>query len=242
MKNNFLTLILIVFTLGFVQAQKVNNSAPLHIGSDAPSFVAQSTQGQIKFPDDYYGKWKIIFSHPADFTPVCTSEIMGLAAIQDEFKKLNTALFVVSTDGLNSHIEWIKSMESINSNGLGPVTIKFPIIADLGYDVSRKYGMLRADTLDRRDIRTVFFINPENKIQAMFYYPDFVGRNVEEIKRTLIALQTHEKSDVLLPANWKPGDDVLIHSPQTMSDADKLKAKGDPNLRMVTWYMWFRKM
>lgn len=240
MKNTLLTFVLLLIGINFSYSQK--NMVSLHLGDEAPSFVANSTLGAIKFPGDYYGKWKIIFSHPADFTPVCTSEIMSLAAQQEEFKKLNTALIVVSTDGINSHLEWIKSMETINYNGFGPVKINFPLIADIGYDVSKKYGMLRPDTLDRRTIRTVFFIDPENKIRAMFYYPDIVGRNIDEIRRTLLALQTNDKNDVLTPANWKPGDEVLIHSPKTMIDADKLKSKGDPDLHMVTWYMWFRKL
>ncbi|MEI6766671.1 MAG: peroxiredoxin [Bacteroidota bacterium] len=241
MKNTILILVFITCGISLSTAQNASQ-VTLHLGSDAPAFVAQSTQGKITFPDDYFAKWKIIFSHPADFTPVCTSEIMGLAAIQEDFKKLNTAIIVVSTDGINSHLEWINSMESINYNGLGPVKINFPLIADIGYDVARKYGMVRADTLDRHAIRSVFIIDPENKIRAMFYYPDYVGRNIEEIKRTLIALQMNEKNDVLTPANWKPGDEVLMRSPKTMADADKLKAKEDPALHMVTWYMWFRKM
>lgn len=208
----------------------------------APAFTAVSTLGDIKFPDDYYGKWKILFSHPADFTPVCSSEIMALAAIQNEFKKLNTALIVISTDGLNSHIEWVKSMETVLSSGGAPVKIEFPLVTDASHKISKQYGLLLNDSSATKDIRGVYFIDPDNKIRAFFHYPMNVGRNIDEIKRTLIALQTDDKSNVLTPANWQPGQEVLIKSPATMKDAEKLKEKKDPDLREVTWYMWYKKL
>jgi peroxiredoxin 2/4 len=230
---------LISLSIFHVQSQEIVN--PLTKGS-APSFVAESTFGKINFPDDFYGKWKIIFSHPADFTPVCTSEILALAALQEDFKKLNTALLVLSTDGLNSHIEWVKSMESINYNGLGKLKIDFPLISDVNLNISKKYGILISDSTDRKDIRAVFFIDVDNNIKAMFYYPMNVGRNIEEIKRTLIALQTVEKYHVLTPANWKTGDEVLINSPTSIAESEKLSKNKSSDLRSVTWYMWFRTL
>jgi peroxiredoxin 2/4 len=218
-----------------------NNSGPLISGS-APSFTAESTQGKIHFPDDYFSKWKIIFCHPADFTPVCTSEILTLAALQEDFKKLNTALIVVSTDGLNSHIEWVKSMEMLNYKGQGNIKITFPLVSDANLNISKKYRILQSDSTSHKDIRAVFFIDPDNNIRAMFYYPSSVGRNMEEIKRTLIALQTDDKHDVLTPANWQPGDEVLIHSPSSINEADKLRAKKSSDLFEFTWYMWFKKI
>jgi peroxiredoxin (alkyl hydroperoxide reductase subunit C) len=167
---------------------------------------------------------------------------MALAASQDEFIKLNTSLLVISTDGLNSHIEWVKSMESISLNGVAPVKIGFPIITDADLKISKAYGMLHIDYSPTRDIRGVFFIDPENKIRAFFNYPSSVGRNMEEILRTLKALQNNDKYNVLAPANWKPGDDVLIKSPATIKDSDKLKEKNDPDLRQITWYMWYKKL
>jgi peroxiredoxin 2/4 len=235
--HNILTICILLTTNTFAQ----NTGGPL-ISGTAPSFTAESTTGKLHFPDDYFSKWKIIFSHPADFTPVCTSEILSLAALQEDFKKLNTALIVVSTDGLNSHIEWVKSMESLNYKGQGNVKIEFPLISDVNLEISKKYKILRSDSASHKDIRSVFFIDPDNNIRAMFYYPSSVGRNMEEIKRTLIALQTDDKYDVLTPANWQPGDDVLIHSPTSIAEAEKLKAKKSPNLKEFTWYMWFKKI
>ena len=236
MKQLSATLI-ISLSLIYVNAQEMIN--PLTKGT-APSFTAVSTTGKINFPEDYYGKWKILFSHPADFTPVCTSEILELAFIQEEFKKLKTALVVISTDGLNSHIEWVKSIESIDYNDLGKVKVDFPIVSDFDFAISRKYGILNSDSINKRDIRAVFFIDTYDQIRAMFYYPDNIGRNIDEIKRTLIALQTSDKHQVLTPANWKPGNEVLINSPSSMAEAEKLEKKNSKNLRKVVWYMWFK--
>lgn len=212
------------------------------ISGTAPAFRAVSTTGDISFPGDYYGRWKILFSHPADFTPVCTSEIMALAATQDEFKELRTDLIVISTDRLNSHIEWVNSIEAISIEGVAPVKIDFPLVSDSDLEISRLYGILQAGHDQERDIRGVFFIDPDDQIRAFFYYPQSVGRNIEEIKRTLIALQTQDKHDVFTPANWQPGDDVLLKSPASKAEAEKLESKNDPRLRKVTWYMWYKEL
>jgi peroxiredoxin (alkyl hydroperoxide reductase subunit C) len=143
MKKLIQSIILTLLVLP-VFSQGVSN--PLITGK-APSFIGESTQGEVNFPSDYFGKWTIIFSHPADFTPVCTSEILELAAIQQDFKKLNTTLLVISTDGLNSHIEWVKSMESINYKNYGKLKINFPIISDADLNISRKYGIIQFDVL-----------------------------------------------------------------------------------------------
>jgi len=238
-----LTLLLLSFESGWTQTKDAPHG-PLVYGT-APSFTAITTLGTLNFPGDYFGKWKIIFSHPADFTPVCTSELLSLAAIQNDFKKLNTALIVISTDGLNSHLAWIQSMESISSDSTKPVKIEFPIISDVDFNISELYGIIQMDTIDslpKKDIRGVFIIDPDNKIRAFFCYPKSVGRNTEEIKRVLIALQTEDKHNVLIPANWKPGEEVLIPSPETIKDAEKLKGKKDPKLREVAWYMWYKKL
>jgi peroxiredoxin (alkyl hydroperoxide reductase subunit C) len=136
----------------------------------------------------------------------------------------------------------VKSIESIAASGGTPVKIEFPLVSDDDFAISNKYGMLVQEGGKTFDRRTVFIINEENKIMAMFNYPNVVGRNIEEIKRTLIALQTSEKYEVMTPEGWIPGDEVLIHSPATVSDAEKLSAKMDPNLRQVAWYMWFRRL
>jgi peroxiredoxin 2/4 len=237
-------LLLVTLMLSFYvnQAQTSDSTTRPLISGTAPSFKAVSTLGEVNFPGDYYGKWKILFSHPADFTPVCTSEIMALAKIQNDLKKLNTVIICISTDGLNSHLEWVKSIDSLLSKEKVPTNIQFPIITDANLKISKKYGIIQTDTAGNKDIRGVFIIDPDNKIRAFFFYPISVGRNTEEIKRTLIALQTEDKHDILTPANWQPGEDVLIKSPLTMKEAEKLKQKKDPSLREVTWYYWYKKL
>lgn len=234
-----LVISLLVLQHNQVHAQKIQNG-PLTSGR-APSFTVVSTQGEINFPYDYFGKWKILFSHPADFTPVCTTEILALAEMQDDFKDLKTALIVISTDGLNSHIEWIKSMESIAAESMNPVKIDFPLIADTDLKVSRLYGLLQPGPSER-DIRGVVFIDPDNEIRAFFHYPESIGRNIPEIKRTLIALQTQDRHDVLTPANWQPGEEVLIKSPESIRDAERLEQRNDPKLRKAAWYLWYRTL
>ncbi len=216
-------------------------TGPLTSGK-APSFSATSTMGRINFPDDYFGKWKILFSHPSAFTPVCTSEIIALAQSQDEFKKLKTQLIVFSTDGLNSHLEWVKSIESIEQAGLPPVKIDFPLVSDTDFTISKRYGLLQDGKDAALNIRGVVFIDPDDNIRAFFYYPHSIGRNVDEIFRTLIALQTQDRYDVLTPANWQPGDEVLIASPGSISESEKLERRNNRNLRKVTWYMWYRRL
>ena len=242
MKKLFYTLIgAIVIPLNILLAQEESlNRLPL-IGERAPSFEATTTQGTIKFPEDYFGKWKILFSHPADFTPVCTSEMIELAKRQEEFKKLNTALVVISVDGLNSHISWVNSIESLEYKGEKGVKIDFPLVSDVSLEVSKKYGMLHPYSSTSRDIRGVFIIDPDNKVRALFYYPSSTGRNIDEIKRTLVALQLHEKENVYTPANWQVDDDVLIPSPGSMDEAKKLRSKNKEDLHEVVWYMWFKK-
>jgi peroxiredoxin (alkyl hydroperoxide reductase subunit C) len=208
----------------------------------APQFTAESTMGKITFPDDYDMKWKILFSHPADFTPVCSTEIIELAELQAEFEKLGTKLVVVSTDGLESHLQWIKSLEAIKYKGNSVPKITFPLVADKNLAVSKKYGMIHSYTSVTRDVRGVFIVDPSDRIRAIFFYPSDVGRNLDEIKRTLIALQTAEKNNVVTPANWKPGQDYMLHPPKSQAEADKLNQKHDPDLYSLDWYIWFKKV
>jgi peroxiredoxin 2/4 len=241
--NNKICIILLFLGLSVsLFAQTTEDYRIPLLGEEAPSFIAQSTQGEIKFPDDYFAKWKIIFSHPADFTPVCSSEILTLASMQEDFKKLNTVLLVMSTDGIESHLEWIKSLESVDYNGLGYQKINFPIISDVDLDVSKKYGMVEANSGRSQDIRGVFIVDPENEIRSINFYSVNTGRNLGEVLRTLIALQTSEKYSVLTPANWNPGDEVMIPSPKTVEESKKLKSKNDPSLKMITWYMWLKTL
>lgn len=222
-------------------AQSTNSYRIPLIGEKAPEFTGQSTQGAIHFPNDYYGHWKILFSHPANFTPVCSTEILELAELQDEFKKLDTKLVVMSTDGLNSHIEWVRSLQNIRLYDRESVTIEFPLVSDPDLDISKKYGMLHPNYSSTRDVRGVFIIDPEDKICATFFYPATTGRNMEEIKRVLIALQTSAKRNVYTPANWQPGEDVLLPGPTSIEEAKRLASKNDPDLYSLEWYLWFKK-
>ncbi|HTX87868.1 MAG TPA: peroxiredoxin [Bacteroidales bacterium] len=242
MKTLALSLALLLSTVLSLFSQDVQTIRIPLIGETAPAFVAESTKGTVHFPDDYFGKWKILYSHPSDFTPVCTSEIIELAEMQPELEKLNTKVFIVSTDGISSHLEWIKSMESFRYKDRPPVKIDFPFISDKSMEISKKYGMIHPVANTTKDVRGVFIVDPDDHIQAIFFYPIAIGRNMDEIKRTLIALQLSASRNVLTPADWKPGEDVLIHSPQTQQDAQKLADRNDPALYSPVWYLWFKKM
>jgi peroxiredoxin (alkyl hydroperoxide reductase subunit C) len=209
------------------------------IGDKAPAFKAETTMGELNFPEDYYMKWKILFSHPADFTPVCTSELLELAYLQNDFESMNTKLVVLSTDGINSHIEWVKSIESINYKDRGKVKVKFPLISDIGLKVSKKYGMIHRNATETHTIRGVYIIDPENVIRAIFFYPLDIGRNIDEIKRSLSALQEIDGEDYLTPANWNVGDDLLLPAPKTIKESEQLKNKKSSDLYSLDWYMWF---
>lgn len=243
MKKILSVVIFICILSAQINAQtKPNQRTPI-LGQTVPSFSGISTMGTINFPDDYWDQWKIIFSHPADFTAVCSTEILELAAMQDEFKKLNTAIVVISTDGLNSHMEWIHSLESIKTDGKTIPAIKFPLISDADLTISRSYGMIQEESyMQKRDIRAVFIIDPNNKLCATFAYPNNIGRNMNEIKRTLIALQTSYVNHVLIPANWTPGDDVLVQSPVSIEDSRNMEKNNDDKLYSKAWYLWFRKL
>jgi len=209
------------------------------IGDVAPSFTAESTTGKINFPADYSGKWKILFSHPADFTPVCSSELLELGALQGDFDQLGVKLVVLSTDALDKHTQWVKSIETLKYKDREPVTIKFPLVTDQNHEISKKYGMLHPSTNSTKDVRGVFIIDPSNKIRAFFFYPMEVGRNLDEIKRTLVALQTADSKNILTPADWQPGNDVLLKA--TNNDPNTGKPT-DPGVYQLVWYMNFKKL
>lgn len=199
-------------------SKKGNSSSRIPLlGETAPAFTAESTNGTVEFPSDYGRKWKIICSHPADFTPVCTSEIMELALMQKDFKDLNCAILVVSTDNLERHKGWEKAIEDMNiKKNNEPVKIKFPLIDDNKMNISWEYGMVNPTVDSRHAVRGVFIVDPDNKIRFISFYPSQVGRNMDEIKRTLIALQTADKNTVLTPVNWKPGEAVLLPYPKSV--------------------------
>lgn len=205
------------------------------IGDKAPEFKANTTEGPINFPSDYKGKWIILFSHPADFTPVCTSEFVTFGYMREEFESLNCQLVGLSVDGLSSHIAWLNTIkEKIEYNGMNHVDARFPLIEDISMHVSRLYGMIQPHESETKAVRAVFFIDPEGTVRAMIYYPLSLGRNFDELKRVLIGLQTTDAYKVSLPADWRPGMDVIVPAPTKMEDVGKRKTEGD-----VTCHDWF---
>ncbi|QRZ09775.1 peroxiredoxin [Mycolicibacterium austroafricanum] len=181
------------------------------IGDPAPSFTAATTQGEINFPADYLGKWVILFSHPADFTPVCTSEFMTFASMQDEFAAYNTDLVGLSVDGLYSHIAWLRTIkEKIAFKGMQDVEVTFPLIDDVSMEVARKYGMIMPGEDTTKAVRAVFVIDPEGVVRTIIYYPLSTGRNFDELLRVVKALQTADAFDIATPADWRPGDAVIV--------------------------------
>ncbi len=236
--KQFISTILVV--LISITSWSKKNELPL-IGDKAPSFTANSTNGILHFPEDFGNNWKILFSHPLDFTAVCTSELCGLAHNQEKLDSLNVKVAVVSIDEIDRHLLWKEFMERVLKEENEALKIQYPIIADLSGEVSKKYGMLHSIN-DKRDVRGVFIIDPENIIQAISFYPMNVGRNMDEILRTVMALQLTEIENVLTPLNWNPGDDVLVpHKPYTSEELEK-----NPELKNQYYnkgeFMWFKRM
>lgn len=210
------------------------------IGSPAPAFKAPSSNGPISFPGDFPERWKILFAHPRDFTPVCSSEILDLAYRQGEFEALNTQILVLSVDRMVSHLSWKSDLESIDFKGRGKVKIDFPLVVDSSYAISYKYGMVDTQSRSGQSVRGVFFIDPANVVRAFQFYPAEVGRSTDEILRTLVALQEHDKhEDIVLPVNWQPGDDFMKTH---LSPEDKLELKKpDSDIYYINWYMIYQK-
>ena len=203
------------------------------IGDKAPEFEAITTQGSINFPKDYADEWVILFSHPADFTPVCTSEFMTFAHLENKFSKANCKLVGLSIDGLYSHIAWLRTIkEKIKFKGMKNIEVKFPLIEDISMEVAKKYGMIQPGESKTQAVRAVFFIDPKGMIRAIIYYPLSLGRNFDEIYRALIAMQTSDKFSVATPADWNPGDDVIVSpagscgvAEERMTSIDELKCE-----------------
>mgnify|MGYP003291827016 CR=1 FL=1 len=218
-----------------------NNWRMPRIGDQAPEFRAMTTKGKLNFPGDYKGYWKILFSHPADFTPVCTTEFIAFAKMQEEFDKLNTKLVGLSVDSLSSHIAWVRNIkEKIEWEGNKNVDIDFPIVVDLSKNVSTLYGMIMPGESNNACVRAVFFIDPTDKIRAIIYYPLVLGRNFDEIKRVIIGLQTADAHDVAMPANWQPGKDVVLHYPITTDEA--VARATEEGLTCHEWYLCSKKL
>ena len=197
------------------------------LNKPAPAFNAKTTHGDRTL-EDYKGKWLVLFSHPADFTPVCTTEFMGFANAADEFSKMNTELLGLSIDSIHAHIAWVRNIEE----NFG-VKIPFPIIADLSMEVAHSYGMVQPGASDTAAVRATFIIDPEGVMRAMVYYPMSNGRSVNEFLRLVKALQTSDENSVATPENWVEGEPVIVPPPHTVEDAAGRKDKG---YDYVDWY------
>ena len=203
------------------------------LGEPAPDFEAETTQGPIKL-SSLKGKWVVLFSHPADFTPVCTTEFMAFAQIYDELQALNVQLIGLSIDSISAHLAWVHAIKE----KMG-VTIPFPIIADLNMKVAKKFGMIHPGQSTTAAVRCVFFIDDKGIMRAMIYYPLQNGRFMPEIIRLVKALQTTDKFKVSTPANWQPGDKVVVAPPKTTAEMDKRPSEG---YECKDWYLCFKKV
>lgn len=198
------------------------------IGEPAPQFEAETTQGTLRL-EDFKGSWLIMFSHPADFTPVCTTEFIAFAELAPKFREMNCELLGLSIDSVFSHIAWVRNIEE----NFG-VKITFPVIADLNKEVAMKYGMIMPGESKTETSRCVFVMDEKQIIRAIIYYPLTTGRNMDEILRLIQALQTTDKNGVATPANWRPGDKVIVPPPRTQEMAEeRLK---DKNIEVIQWY------
>ncbi|ORC00168.1 peroxiredoxin [Mycobacterium persicum] len=207
------------------------------IGEPAPAFTAVTTQGPINFPADYAGKWVIFFSHPADFTPVCTSEFMTFASMQQEFTAYNTELVGLSVDSLYSHIAWLRTVkDKISFRGMHDVEVDFPLVEDVSMQVAQKYGMIMPGEDTTKAVRAVFIIDPTGIVRAIIYYPLSLGRNFDELLRAVKALQTADRFDVATPADWRPGDRVIVPPPGSCGTA---KERMDGHVAGVECDDWF---
>ncbi len=226
-----------------METNQENTTSMPRIGDKAPVFTAKTTQGVIHFPDDFSGKWKILFSHPADFTPVCTSEFMTFASMQEDFENLNCQLVGLSVDGLYSHIAWLRTIkEKIEYKGMKEVEVTFPLIEDISMEVAKKYGMIQPNENSTQAVRAVFFVDPEGIIRTIIYYPLSLGRNFDELKRILIGLQTADEFGVALPADWRPGDEVIVPTAGSCGVAKERMETKEEDMHCYDWFFCTKKL
>jgi len=213
------------------------------IGDKAPEFKAKTTQGVINYPSEYKGSWTILFSHPADFTPVCTTEFMTFASQEEKFNKANCKLVGLSVDGLYSHIAWLRRIkETMEFNGMKDVEVNFPLIEDITMDIAKKYGMIQPNEDTTKAVRAVFFVDPEGVIRAIIYYPLSLGRNFDELYRALIAMQTADAFDCATPADWRPGDDVIVPPAGSCGTAENRMEGKEEGVECVDWFFCTKKV
>ncbi|HOU16228.1 MAG TPA: peroxiredoxin [Anaerolineae bacterium] len=212
------------------------------IGDKAPAFKAVTTQGEINFPEQYAGHWVILFSHPADFTPVCTSEFITFATLEQKFAEVNCKLVGLSVDGLYSHIAWLRTIkEKIEYKGMKNVEVRFPLIEDITMEVARKYGMIQPGESSTKAVRAVFVIDPKGVIRAIIYYPLSLGRNFDELYRVVVALQTADAFSIATPADWRPGDDVIV-SPAGSCGVAQARMEGKEDMECKDWFFCTKKI
>lgn len=222
--------------------EQTQNSVMPRINEKAPSFKAVTTQGEINFPDQYAGSWVILFSHPADFTPVCSSEFMTFASLADKFDKVNCKLVGLSVDGLYSHIAWLRTLkEKIEYKGMKNVEVQFPLIEDITMEVAKKYGMIQPGESSTKAVRAVFVIDPKGVIRTILYYPLSLGRNFDEIYRIVVGLETADAFSVALPADWQPGDDVIVPTAGSCGVA-KDRMSGKEDMKCYDWFFCTKKL
>jgi peroxiredoxin (alkyl hydroperoxide reductase subunit C) len=207
----------------------------IELNGPAPDFEANTTHGPLRFHDWKRDKWAILFSHPADFTPVCTTEFLEFAKRYPEFEKRGVKLIGNSVDSIYSHIAWVRNIKEKMK-----VEIPFPVIADLDQKVAQTWGMLHEAVSATAAVRCVFFIDPKNTVRAMIYYPLNVGRNFDEIMRVVDALQTVDKHGVACPANWTPGAEVIVPPPTTAQAAEE--RMGMKEIAVTDWYFSKKKI
>lgn len=224
------------------QNTATNIVAMPRIGEKAPAFKAVTTQGEIDFPAQYAGSWVILFSHPADFTPVCTSEFMTFASMAQKFDDVNCKLVGLSVDGLYSHIAWLRTIkDKIEYKGMKDVEVKFPLIEDITMEVAKKYGMIQPGESNTKAVRAVFFIDPKGIIRTILYYPLSLGRNFDELYRVVVGLQVADAFSVALPADWRPGDDVIVPPAGSCGVAkERMEGKGD--IKCYDWFFCTKKI
>jgi peroxiredoxin (alkyl hydroperoxide reductase subunit C) len=212
------------------------------IGDKAPEFKAVTTQGEINFPGDYKGSWVILFSHPADFTPVCTSEFMTFAHMEEQFNAANCKLVGLSVDGLYSHIAWLRTIkDKIEYKGMKDVEVTFPLIEDITMEVAKKYGMIQPEEDTTKAVRAVFFVDPAGVIRTIIYYPLSLGRNFDELYRVLVALKTADEYSIATPADWRPGDDVIV-PPAGSCGTAKDRMDGKEDMHCYDWFFCTKKL
>jgi peroxiredoxin 2/4 len=209
----------------------------LRINDVAPDFEAKTTHGIIRLSDiTSKGKWVVLFSHPADFTPVCTTEFVEFSKRNDDFVRRNTQLLGNSVDSVYSHIAWVRNIQQNFA-----VKVPFPIIADVDQKVASAFGMVHEAVSETATVRAVFIIDPRNVIRAITYYPMSLGRNIDEILRMVEALQTSDANVCSTPANWQPGESVIVPAPSTQADAEK-RVAGNGDLDVADWYLSRKKL